>query len=86
MIPEFHRVLIFLLLRGLLVPSFSSFGYYFLIDVVKVSLKTYAQLSIITALCSIIGGLLYYSWFMEYEIRSMMIINLGVGLICAPFT
>lgn len=34
MIPEFHRVLIYLLLNGLLIPSFGSFGYYFMIDVV----------------------------------------------------
>jgi len=36
-IKEFYSVLLYLVLKGVSVPSFSAFGYYFQTDVLKVS-------------------------------------------------
>lgn len=59
-IPVFHRVIIYLILGGILMPSFGSFGYYFMLDVVKVSKFTIAMLGVVGYICLMIGSSLYH--------------------------
>ena len=43
----YYSVILFLLISGLTVPSFSSFSYYFLLDEVQVSKFTYSMLAVV---------------------------------------
>ena len=58
-IKEFHRMIAYLLIGGILVPSFGSFGYYFMLDVVKISKFTYSMLTVVGFTCLLTGTLLY---------------------------
>lgn len=83
-IPVFHRVIIYLVLGGLLVPSFGSFGYYFMLDVVKISKFTIAMLGVIGYICLMIGSSLYHQFFSRTEFRKLMVYNTIIGLMFAP--
>jgi hypothetical protein len=48
-----------MMLTGLLVPSFSSFSYYFMMDVAKVSQFAYSMLGLVGFLCLLAGTWLY---------------------------
>lgn len=85
MIPEFHRVVIFLVLTGITIPSFSSFGYYFMIDIVKLSKLTIAMLNVLGFVCLLIGSALYSSLFATWEIRRLFALSFIIGVIITPF-
>ena len=55
-VPEFHKVLIFLVLKGLLVPRFSSFSYFFATDVLKTPQSTIAIMNIVAYICLLMGS------------------------------
>ena len=55
-IPIFYKVVLFLVLNGLLLPSFGSFGYYFMLDIVKISKFTIAMLGVLGYICLMIGS------------------------------
>ena len=46
-LPEFRNINIFILLTGLLVPSFNSFEYYFFMDILNISMWTYSMLTVL---------------------------------------
>jgi hypothetical protein len=85
-IKEFKNVLLYLLLTGLLIPSFGSFGYYFMLDVVELSKFTIAMLGVIGYFCLMVGSFLYKSCFAHYEIRTLTIFSLILGILFAPLT
>ena len=80
-IPEFYNVIIYLLLSGLLVPNFDSFGYFFLLDVVEVSKFTYSMLTVLTYGCLLVGTVLYNAFFKESEFRSLFVWEVVIKLI-----
>jgi hypothetical protein len=57
--PVFYRVIIFLALNALLIPSFGSFGYYFMLDIVLLSKFTIAMLGVLGYVCLLIGSYLF---------------------------
>jgi len=68
------------------VPSFGAFGYYFLLDEVKLSKFTLAMLSVLGSVCLLFGSLMYNKCFRETEYRKMFIIDTLIGLVFAPLT
>jgi hypothetical protein len=52
-----------MLLNSLLMPSFGSFGYYFMLDVVKLSKFTIAMLGVLGFVCMFIGSSIFQFWF-----------------------
>jgi len=64
-------VILFLILSGITVPSFGTFGYYFMLDVVKLSKFTIAMLSVIGYVCLLIGSALFTTFFANMEIRRL---------------
>ena len=79
-IQEFYRVILFLILSGITVPSFGTFGYYFMLDVVKLSKFTIAMLSVIGYVCLLIGSALFTTFFANMEIRRLNCLSQIIGL------
>jgi hypothetical protein len=75
-----------MLLCGLLHPSFGSFGYYFMLDVVQVSKFTIAMLGVLGFFCMLIGALMFKSFFAGCEIRTLTFCSLCIGILFAPMT
>ena len=55
-IKEFYGVIIFLIIKGLVVPRFTSFGYYFKTDVLKIHKSTLAMMRIVSYVCMYLGS------------------------------
>lgn len=83
-VPVFHRVLLFMLLNALLIPSFGSFGYYFMLDIVKISKFTIAMLGVLGFFCLLIGSSLYKVWFNKQEFRTLYLYSIIMSLCFAP--
>lgn len=66
--PIFYRVLIFLALTGT-IPSFGTFGYYFMLDVVKLSKFTIALLNVLGYVSLMLGSALFNSVFNKKRIQ-----------------
>jgi len=79
-------MIIYLFLYGLCVPSFSSFGYFFMLDVVELSKFTYSMLTVLGFFCLLIGSALYTKYFKEKEFRNLIIMEMVIGVIFAPFS
>ena len=58
-IKQFYNMIFYLIISGFLVPTFGSFSYYFLLDVVKISKFTYALLTVLSFVAIFIGTLIY---------------------------
>lgn len=84
--PVFHRVLIFMLLNAVLIPSFGSFGYYFMLDVVKLSKFTIAMLGVLGYFCLLVGSSLYQYGFHKMEFRTLTLYGILLGIIFAPMS
>ena len=54
-IPEFYSMILYLVITGLIVPSFGSFSYYFMLDVVGISKFAYSMLTVLGFICLLIG-------------------------------
>ena len=46
-VPEYYSVIVYLTVTGFVVPSFGSFGYYFMMDVIGLSKFTYSMLTVL---------------------------------------
>jgi Na+/melibiose symporter-like transporter len=85
-IPAIHNMILYLFLYGLVDPSFSSFGYYFMLDVVQLSKFTYSMLTVLGFFCLLIGSGLYKAYFKEFEYRNLIVMEMVIGIIFAPFS
>ena len=85
-IPEFNRMLAYILLSGLLVPTFDSFQYFFLLDVVGISKFTFSMLTMLTFACFLIGTQLYNKYFQDKEYRHLVMMEAIISLLVAPLT
>ena len=74
-----------MILTGALVPSFSSFGYYFMMDVAKVSQFNYSMLGLVGFVCLFFGTWLFQKYFKHYEMRTLLLIDAFVSALFAPF-
>tara|TARA_B110000285_G_C14908924_1_gene506931 strand:+ start:408 stop:809 length:402 start_codon:yes stop_codon:yes gene_type:complete len=58
-IPEIYKVLFYIILRGLLVPSFGDFWYYYVINVKDFSQYQYGMMTLVGNIALMIGAALY---------------------------
>ena len=79
-------MILYLVLTGLVVPSFGAFGYFFMLDVVELSKFTYSMLTVLGFFCLLIGSALYTKYFKEKEFRNLIVMETIIGLLFAPFS
>lgn len=82
--PEYYRVILYLLLGAMTQPSFSSFGYYFLLDEVEVSKFMYSMLTVVAYFCLLIGSQMFNKCFIDTEYRRLIIIDALITIVFAP--
>ena len=85
-IREFYSMILYLIVGGLLVPSFSSFGYYFMLDVVGISKFTYSMLTVLGFACLLVGTQLFNKYFKAWEYRSLIMMDAVISIVLAPLT
>ncbi len=73
-----------MLLNSLLIPSFGSFGYYFMLDIVQLSKFTIAMLGVLGFVCMFIGTSMFQFWFNKQEYRTLCLYGIVLGLCFAP--
>lgn len=83
-VPEYNSVILYLVLTGFVVPSFGSFGYYFMMDVIGLSKFTYSMLTVLGFCCLLLGTQAYHKWFKEWEFRHLVFIDVAIDLFLAP--
>eukprot|EP00355_Strombidium_rassoulzadegani_P008804 CAMPEP_0168619938 /NCGR_PEP_ID=MMETSP0449_2-20121227/6866_1 /TAXON_ID=1082188 /ORGANISM="Strombidium rassoulzadegani, Strain ras09" /LENGTH=442 /DNA_ID=CAMNT_0008660901 /DNA_START=174 /DNA_END=1502 /DNA_ORIENTATION=+ len=79
--PIVYRVILFLLLDGLMGPSFGEFQFYYLTDVRKISKLQIANIEMITSFASLGGIALYSVYFRTWEFRNLLYLNYAVCLL-----
>ena len=85
--PEYYSMVLFFLITGILAPSFGTFSYYFMLDVVGISKSTYALLTVLGFATMFIGTQLYISTrISQWEYHSMMLVDACIAFVLAPFT
>ena len=85
-VKEFYSMILYLVITGFLVPSFGSFGYYFMLDVVKISKFTYSMLTVLGFGCLLIGTQLFNKYLKHKEYRSLIIWDALISILLAPLT
>ena len=74
------------MIGGFLVPSFGSFGYYFMLDVVKISKFTYSMLTVLGFFCLFIGTMIYKRWFKDREYKGLIMMDALISILLAPLS
>lgn len=85
-ISEFHNMLAYIFVSGMLVPTFNSFEYFFLLDVVGISKFTFSMLTMLTFACFLVGTQLYNKYFKEQEYRHLVMMEAIISIFLAPLT
>ena len=85
-VKEIHNVIYWMALYALLVPNFGGFDYYFMLDVVGITQFQYSMISVLHYLCMFIGSYLFRRWLKDFEVRTLTVVEVLMGLLCAPFT
>ena len=80
-IPEIYKVLIYIILRGLLVPSFGDFWYYFVINIKEFTQFEYGMMSVIGNISLMIGAACYSRYFYKWEFRYILTVSNVIGFI-----
>lgn len=73
-------------LYAVMVPNFGGFDYYFMLDVVGITQFQYSMISVLHYFCMFIGSFLFKRWLKDFEVRTLTIVEVFMGLLCAPFT
>ena len=79
-------MILYLLIGGFLVPSFGGFGYYFMLDVVKISKFTYSMLTVLGFFCLGIGTIVYKNYMRDKEYRNLIMMDALISIILAPLS
>jgi len=85
-IKEFYSMILYIIIGGFLVPNFGSFGYYFMLDVVKISKFSYSMLTVLGFACLFVGTLIYKRWFHASEYKSLIMMDALISIILAPIS
>ena len=85
-VKEFRNVILYLVASGLLVPSFGTFGYYFMMNTVGISKFAYAMLTVLGYGCLLLGTQLFNKYFKDKEYRYLIIMDAILTIILSPFT
>jgi len=79
-------MILYIIIGGFLVPSFGSFGYYFMLDVVGISKFSYSMLTVLGFACLFLGTLIYKAYFRAAEYRSLIMMEALISIILAPIS
>jgi Na+/melibiose symporter-like transporter len=79
-----YRVLAFIVLNGLLIPSFGSFSYYFLTEELKVSQFSYSMLALVAYASLMVGSVLYNACMTNIDLRKILLYGVLLRLALAP--
>ena len=79
-------MILYLVLGGFLVPSFGSFGYYFMLDVVEIDKFTYSMLSVLGYICMFFGTQVYNKYFIKSEYRTLVMWDALITILMSPLT
>lgn len=79
-------MILYLCATAVLVPSFGSFGYYFMMDVAHVSQFAYSMLGLVGFVCLFAGTWLFQTYFKTYEMQSLILIDALVSVLFAPLS
>lgn len=82
-IRELYRSVIFFLLLGAVIPSFTDFFYYYQMDVTGFTKWDYAMFGVLGNVCLFGGTLAYNQWLKDHETRSLMVVACLTNLIGA---
>jgi MFS family permease len=74
-IPEIYLVLLYIILRGMLVPSFGDFWYYYVINVKEFTQFQYGMMSVVGNIALMIGAFLYSKYFFKWEFRYILTVS-----------
>ena len=85
-IPEFYKLLFYLVITGFLTPSFYSFGYYFMLDVAGISKFSYSMLTVLGYVTLLLGTQLFNKYFKESEFVTLFFWKSFITLLLAPLT
>lgn len=83
---QFSQMIAYLLIGGVLVPSFGSFGYYFMLDVVHVSKFSYSMLTVLGFACLLVGTYFYKKYLQTKEYRNLIMFDALISIFLAPLT
>ena len=81
-----YCVIIYLLITGILVPSFGSFSYFFMLDVVGISKFAYAMLTVLGYFTLLIGTSLFNRYFKEADYWKLIMCDSLIGMVLAPLS
>lgn len=71
-IPQIYKVLLFLVLRGLVRPSFGDFWYYYITNIKGFSQMTIGFLGVVGHISTLLGSVLYQKYFCNWEFRNIL--------------
>ena len=83
---ELYRSVLFFLILGAVIPSFSDYFYYYLMDVAGFNKFSYAMLGVLGSFCLFLGVLIYNLALKEKSVRFMMVIACVTNLLGAGGT
>lgn len=83
---ELYRSVLFFLILGAIIPSFSDYFYYYLIDEAGFSKMEYAMLGVLGSFCLFLGTIIYNLCLKEKSVRFMMVIACVTNLLGAGGT
>lgn len=69
---EIYFVILYFLIDGLTNPSFSDFGYFFMLNVIGLSKFMFAMITLVGSLCSMVGVVIYEAFLKEVEVRWLL--------------
>jgi len=79
-LPELWRSILFFVIMGSFIPSFSTFLYYYETDVLGISQIVISWLSVISYFCLFLSVFMYQALLKEVDIRWMMFIGLLINM------
>lgn len=77
---EIYQLVIFFIAKGIIVPSFEDFNYFFLLNVIGISKFVFSMLILIGQICHVIGALIYKAWCRNIDTRWMVFFAMCVGI------
>jgi MFS family permease len=82
--PEYFSIIIYMVVTAIFVPTFSAFNYFFYMDVIGLTKFTYSMLAVLAFVGVFFGTQLYRKFFMEWEFRTLVLIDVAVELLISP--
>ena len=70
---EIYRLIIYFILDGLTNPSFTDFQYFFYMNVLGLSNRTFALIQLVSFIFAIFGVLVYEAILKDVEVRTILI-------------